>query len=126
MEHPELDTLRNIATALPDVTERVSHGAPCFYVSRKALAYFHSTSRLSLWCPVGGDYQTMKLFARPDRFFSPATSQSGHFRDWLGMYLDDIAEEPPDWAEVRAVLIHAYCRIASKRQRARLQDSASR
>ena len=122
MDHPELIRLRDIAMGLPGVSERVSHGAPCFYVSRKALAYFHSKTRLSFWCPVGDDYQSMRLFSQPDRFFAPTTSQSGHFRDWIGMYLDAVDGTGPDWDDVCATLIHAYRRVAGKKLQAQLSD----
>ncbi len=40
-KHP-LDRVRAIALALPEVTERLSHGAPCFFVrDRRPICYFH-------------------------------------------------------------------------------------
>src|SRR5438552_7071393 len=36
------DQVRSIALALPGVSERVSHGEPCFFVSTtRALCYYH-------------------------------------------------------------------------------------
>jgi hypothetical protein len=32
MEGDDLDQVRRIALALPGVTERISHGEPCFFV----------------------------------------------------------------------------------------------
>ena len=38
----ELDRLREIAQALPEINERESHGSPCFFLrDKKPLAYFH-------------------------------------------------------------------------------------
>ena len=37
----ELDRVRKIALALPEVNERLSHGEPCFFVrDKRSLCYF--------------------------------------------------------------------------------------
>jgi hypothetical protein len=46
MEGDEFDRVRSIALALPGVTERISHGEPCFFVQEKRpLCYFHDNHR---------------------------------------------------------------------------------
>jgi hypothetical protein len=38
----ELDEVRKIALALPEVNERLSHGALCFFIQdRRPLCYYH-------------------------------------------------------------------------------------
>jgi hypothetical protein len=38
----EFNRLREIALALPEVNERLSHGAPCFFVQdKRPLCYYH-------------------------------------------------------------------------------------
>ena len=49
-----VEEVRSIALALPEVTEGFSHGAPAFYVRKRALCYFHdaefgSDGRIALW-----------------------------------------------------------------------------
>ena len=57
MAQDALEHVRQIALALPHVTERLSAGAPCFYVrDRKPICRFHDSEfaddgRVSLWCP---------------------------------------------------------------------------
>ena len=98
----ELEHVRKIALALPEVNERVSHGEPCFFVrDKRPLCYFHDDhngdGRISLWCPVPDGVQEEMVRADPARFFAPPTSVSGVFHGWLGMYLDTTAEHKVDW-----------------------------
>jgi hypothetical protein len=70
----ELEAIRRIALALPEVTERWSHGAPCFFVRRsRALCYFHDDhrgdGRTSLWCPARPDVREELVSTEPERFF---------------------------------------------------------
>jgi hypothetical protein len=43
----QLDRVRKIALALPEVNERLSHGEPCFFVrDKRPLCYFHDNHNL--------------------------------------------------------------------------------
>jgi hypothetical protein len=113
----ELIRVRKVALALPDVNERMSHGAPCFYIRNKLpLCYFHDNhrgdGRTSLWFPAAPDLQDAMLRVDPERFFRPSTSRAGHFRNWLGVFLD--IGEDVDWDEVAFILDRAYRMIAPK------------
>ena len=113
----ELDRVRKIALTLPEVTERVSHGALCFFVRDKLpLCYFHDDhrgdGRVSLWCRALVGVQEELVRASPARFFKPQTSRSGAFRDWLGVFLD---VPNVDWDEITALLEDSYCTVAPKR-----------
>src|SRR5262249_39958751 len=75
----ELERIREIALALPEVNERISHREPCFYVQHKRpLCYFHDNhngdGRISLWCPAPDGVQEEMVSADPERFFAPPTS----------------------------------------------------
>jgi hypothetical protein len=116
----ELARVRQIARALPEVDERVSHGEPCFFVrNKRPLCYFHDNhngdGRISLWCPVPDGVQEEMVRADPKRFFAPATSASGVFSGWLGIYLDaDSGTRASDWREVAALVEDAYRHVAPK------------
>jgi hypothetical protein len=114
----ELDRVRKIALALPEVKERVSHGEPCFFVRKRPLCYFHDNhnrdGRISLWCPAPPGAQEELVGADPERFFAPPTSAGGVFAGWLGVYLDTAPAEPVDWREVEAILADAYRHVAPK------------
>src|SRR5262245_25958942 len=116
----DLEHLRSIALALPEVVERVSHGEPCFFVrGKRPLCYFHDDhngdGRISLWCPVPFGVQEEMVASDPRRFFKPPTSARGVFSNWLGVYLDTLGDRHADWTEVAAILADAYCTVAPKR-----------
>ena len=112
VDRPELDRLRELALALPEVNERVSHGAPCFFIrDKKTLCYFHvdhhADGLVCIWAPapIGAQDELVKL--EPERFFVPP--YVGH-RGWIGVILDI----DPDWQEIAGVLEDAYRLVAPK------------
>jgi len=127
----ELERVRRIALALPEVNERVSHGEPCFFVrDKRPLCYFHDDhngdGRISLWCPVPDGVQEDMVSAEPERFFAPPTSASGVFRGWLGVYLDTSGKLKVDWREVSAIVEDAFRHVAPKALVAELDRRLSR
>ena len=121
----ELDRVREIALGFPEVNERLSHGAPCFFVrDKRPLCYFHDQDfsddgRVALWCPASMGQVEESLAAAPLRFFRPTPSASGVFSDWLGMFLDRAGGVDVDWDEVRQILDAAFQLVAPKQLRAR-------
>ena len=115
----ELEEVRRIVLALPEVTERWSHGAPCFFVRRsRALCYFHADhrgdGRTSLWCPARPGVQEELVSTEPRRFFRPPTSAKGTFSNWLGVFLDPSGDEEVDWGEIAGIIEEAYRVVAPK------------
>lgn len=112
-----LDRLRALCLALPEVTERPSHGEPTWFVRDKKVfvsyADHHHDDRLGFWAaaPVGA--QEELVASAPQRYFRPP--YVGH-RGWVGGYLD----VPIDWADIAAIVEDAYRCIASKTLVARL------
>jgi hypothetical protein len=94
-----LDRLRAICTAFPEVTERLSHGAPTWFVRDKrsfASVWEHGHHDITvahLCCAAPPGAQEELLLAGPDRFFRPP--YVGH-RGWLGVRLDGTV----DWTEI--------------------------
>ena len=123
----ELDRLREIALALPEVSERLSHGARCFFVrDRRPLCYYHDhhrgDGRVSLWCPAPSGVPGELVSAEPQRFFEPQISTAGTFSGWLGSYLDTTGENSVDWNEIAGVLEDAFRIVAPKKLIAQLND----
>ncbi|MDQ1458891.1 MAG: hypothetical protein QOI08_375 [Actinomycetota bacterium] len=119
MNARELDRVRRIALALPEVNERTSHGEPCFFVrDKRPLCYFHDDhngdGRVSLWCPAPPGVQEGLVSAEPARFFAPPTSSSGVFSGWLGVYLDTAGSNKVEWGEIAAIIEDAYRHVAPK------------
>jgi hypothetical protein len=123
----QLFQLRAIALALPEVKERLSHGAPCFFIrDKRPLCYFHDDNfdargRLSLMCPAPPGVAEALAASRPTRFYRPGSSASGALRDWLGMFLDDSDCEVVDWTDVAELVGDAYRLAAPKYLAAKLE-----
>ncbi len=124
MSATPLDRVRACCLALPEVSERPSHGTPTFFVRDKTsfVTFWddhHGDGRLALWCAAPPGAQEEMLRESPDRFFRPP--YVGH-RGWIGVRVDG----RPDWAEVRAVCVEAYRTVAPKRLVAQLDAAAER
>jgi hypothetical protein len=120
MGKSEFDRVREIALALPEVNERFSHGAPCFFIrDKRPLCYYHhdhrGDGRISLWCPAPPGVQEALVSAEPERFFEPPISARGTFSGWLGVFLDTSGEDEVDWNEIAAILEEAFRNVAPKR-----------
>ena len=109
-----VERLRAVCLALPEVTEKVSHGSPSWFVRKMFVSWVgrhHGDPYLSLWAAAPEGVQAEMVAAEPARFFVPP--YVGH-RGWLGMRLD---AEPggPDWDEVGEVVTDAYRQVAPRR-----------
>ena len=112
--------VRKICLALPEVTERLSHGAPTWFVrDRKTFATawdnHHGDQRLGLICAAPPGVQPQLVDEEPDRFYVPA--YVGH-RGWIGVRLD----REPDWDEIAQILLDAYVCVAPAKLVAMLED----
>ena len=117
-----LAKLREICLALPETSERLSHGAPSFFVREKraflmVLTNHHGDGRFAIWCAAPDGMQKMLVEADPERFFVPP--YVGH-RGWLGVRLD----RGLDWNELAGIAEDAYVEVAPARpvEAAGLQD----
>lgn len=116
-----LPRLRAACLALPEATERPSHGEPCWFVRDRKLfvmyADHHHDDRLGFWCAAPPGAQEALVSAEPDRFYRPP--YVGH-RGWLGVRLD----VPVDWAELTEIVTDAYRVVAPRTLAARLDGPA--
>jgi hypothetical protein len=116
-----VERLRRICLALPEVTERVSHGEVSFFVGKQFVAlddHHHGADRLSFWCPAPTGTQEELIACDPVQFFRPP--YVGH-RGWVGVRID----LNPDWGEIAEIVRDAYCQVAPKRLVARLDPRAA-
>lgn len=101
--------VRAICLALPDVTERVSHGAPAFFVKKQFVQLWpnghHANQFPHLWCAAPAGAQAELIETEPQRFFRPPYVGG---RGWLGVRLD----RNVDWQEVASICEDAYRVIA--------------
>ena len=107
-----LAQVRRICLGLPEVSERLSHGSPSWFVrGKKTVASFvddhHGDGILGIWCAAPPGVQEELVAQEPGRFYRPA--YVGH-RGWLGVRLDvDV-----DWDEVAGILEDAFRCVAPK------------
>jgi hypothetical protein len=115
-----LERLRAICLALPETTERLSHGEPTWFVRGKKtfviFANHHHDDRLAFWCAAPEGMQHALVGEYPHRYFIPP--YVGH-RGWLGVYLD----VPVDWDEIADIVTDAY-RVVAPRTLVDQLDSA--
>lgn len=105
------DRVRRICLALPGAGEKLSHGAPTFFVKKVFVMFqddHHGDGRVALWCAAPEGAQVTMVESEPDRFFVPP--YVGH-RGWVGLRLD----VDPDWGEIEAVITEAWRTVAPKR-----------
>jgi hypothetical protein len=107
-----LERLRRICLALPETSERLSHGPPSFFVRDKKcflmlLDDHHGDGRFAIWCAAPPGNQELLIAAHGDRFFRPP--YVGH-RGWLGVLLNDGV----DWDELEGIVEDAFASVAPK------------
>jgi hypothetical protein len=108
-----LGRVRQLCLGLPETSERLSHGAPTFFVRGKrafvmVLTNHHGDGRFALWCAAAAGMQAMLVDADGERFFVPP--YVGH-RGWLGVRLDRAL----DWDEIAGIVEDAYAEVAPAR-----------
>jgi len=105
-----LTRVREICLGLPETSERLSHGAPTFFVRQKrafvmVMTDHHGDGRFALWCAAPDGMQQTLVDADPERFFVPP--YVGH-RSWLGVRLD----RGLSWDELTGIAEDAYAEVA--------------
>ena len=111
MESGLLGRLRSICLSFPGATERLSHGAPTFFVRDKSTFVnawvdgHHDHSFPHLWCAAPPGRQAAILADGDPRFFRPP--YVGH-RGWIGVRLDTDV----DWDIIDDLCEEAYRAVA--------------
>lgn len=107
----QLERVRRMALALPEVVERLSHGEPTFFVRKKVFAMFannhHNDGHLGVWIPVPAGFQEGLITSNPETFYFPPYVGK---RGWVGVELEQIKD-----AELEFHLHSAWELIAPKR-----------
>jgi hypothetical protein len=115
-----IEKLRRICLALPEATERLSHGEPTWFVRDKKVfvtsSNHHHDDRVAFWCAAPPGAQEAFTGSDPKRFFRPP--YVGH-RGWLGVYLD---VPKVDWDEIAEIVEDAYRQVAPAKLVASLDE----
>lgn len=93
MSGEHLERIRRICLALPETSERLSHGEPTFFVHKRVFVMFadnhHGDGRVAVWLPTPPGTQTALIEEAPHVYFRPP--YVGH-RGWVGIELASMAD----------------------------------
>ena len=92
----QLERVRRVCATMPSVSEKLSHGAPTFFVKKDkgVFAMFvdshHEDGHLAVWLPARSGMQSALIEDAPKTYFKPPyVGVSG----WIGIELDQIGDE---------------------------------
>jgi uncharacterized protein YdhG (YjbR/CyaY superfamily) len=92
----QLARIRRICATMPSVSEKVSHGAPAFFVEKDKgvftmfMTHYHEDGHLAVWLPAPPGLQQALIEDAPKTYFKPPyVGSSG----WIGIELDQIRDE---------------------------------
>jgi hypothetical protein len=107
----QVERVRRICLALPETTEKLSHGAPTFFVHKRVFANFvdnhHDDGHVAVWIPVAPGEQERLIEAEPKKFFRPPYVG---VKGWVGVELGQVDDD-----ELGLFLTEAWRMIAKKK-----------
>jgi hypothetical protein len=114
--------VRAACLSLPEVTERLSHGTPAFFVRKQFLMIWpqghHDAHFPQLWCAAPPGAQEALVADQRDLYFRPPYFGT---RGWLGVRLD----VPIEVDELRSICEEAWRTVAPLKLIARRDDTGS-
>lgn len=121
MKKDHLARVKRSCLALPEVTEKLSHGEPTFFVKKKVFVMYannhHNDGRIAIWCAAPAGVQEMLIEAEPDKFFKPPYVG---VKGWIGIKLDQIGDDElashvrQAWMMIAPVKLHAALKIGAE------------
>ncbi|MGO9196598.1 MAG: MmcQ/YjbR family DNA-binding protein [Acidimicrobiales bacterium] len=115
------ERVRRLCSALPEVTERSSHGEAAWFVQGKksfaTMADHHHGDRVAVWMAAGEGVQADLIGRHPRLYFRPPYVG---VRGWVGAYLDGRDAEP-DWDEIAELLGDGWFVVAPAKLRGSLE-----
>ena len=90
MIETQLERVRKICLALPEASEKLSHGEPTFFVKKKVFVMFsdnhHNDGHVAIMIPAPLGVQAMMIEAAPEKFYRPPYVG---VKGWVGVELGD-------------------------------------
>ena len=106
-----IERVRILCMALPEATERVSHGEPSWFVRQSPqfvmFSNHHHDDRVGFHAAAPPGAQEDWIARDPTRFFFPPYVGG---RGWIGVHLD----VDTDWDDVADIIDDAYRAVAPK------------
>jgi hypothetical protein len=86
--------VQRICHALPETTEKLSHGEPTFFVRKKVFVMFsnnhHADGHVAVLVPAAIGIQEALIKSDPQKFYRPPYVG---VRGWVGIELDRVSDE---------------------------------
>ncbi len=86
--------VRQICLALPETSEKLSHGAPTFFARRKVFCMFannhHNDGHIAVWIPAAPGAQGTLIHSDPATYFRPPYVG---VKGWVGVELSQVSDE---------------------------------
>ena len=121
MNEDQIERVRRICLALPETSERLSHGEPTFFVHKKVFVMFannhHNDGRIAVWLAAPPGFQEGLIEEAPQIFFRPPYVGT---RGWLGINLDRVSD-----TDLKMYIQIAWELIAPKRLRIQRDTAAT-
>jgi len=92
----QLERVRRICATMPSVSEKLSHGAPTFFVEKNKGVFtmfvdnHHEDGHLAVWMPAPAGLQSALIGDAPATYFKPPYVGSG---GWIGIELEQIRDQ---------------------------------
>jgi len=94
MSEKHLKRVRRICVALPETTEKLSHGEPTFFVRKKVFTMcsfnHHNDGHIAVVVPAPPGIQAMLIEGAPDKFYRPPYVGGA---GWIGIELDRVSDQ---------------------------------
>jgi hypothetical protein len=117
----QIQRVRKICSALPETTEKLSHGEPTWFVRKKVFAMFsnnhHNDGHVAVTIPAAIGIQAALIKASPEKFYKPPYVG---VRGWIGIELDRVSDE-----ELAMHINEAWKLIAPPKLQAQKLDTAN-
>lgn len=86
--------VRRICMTMPEVTEKLSHGAPTFFARKRVFAMLavnhHNDGHIAVWIPAAPGMQKALMEDSPETYFRPPYVG---VRGWVGVELGKVSDE---------------------------------
>jgi hypothetical protein len=116
-----LSRVRRICLALPQTSEKLSHGEPTFFMRKRVFCMFannhHNDGHIAVWIPAEPGLQATLLRSEPKKYFYPPyVGVSG----WIGVELAEVSDE-----ELAAHVMDAW-KMMEEKQKKRCPAASAR
>ena len=113
-----VERVRKICLSLPEVTEKISHGEPTFFVKKKVFAMcsinHHNDGHIAVTVPAAIGVQEALIKASPKKFYRPPYVG---VRGWVGIELPKVNDN-----ELAGHLTEAWKLIAPEKLHVTLKE----